>query len=616
MPERGVVERTEEFFGDNTPLKRAFGEGFEPRPQQRALAMEVAKAMDSCGRLVAEAPTGVGKTIAYLYPAILRARETKMPAVVATHSIALQGQIVAKDAPFLARAMGIRINAAPAKGRGNYLCMEKARRLMSERKSAKEPGAKWLAALADFMEETADGDRAGFRGEPRYWHLVACDNETCRMRKCRFFRTCWMTVARQRIADADLVVANHALLFASMNGEGEGVIPAMSSLVIDEAHEMEDEAAGQFGHNVTLSKIMALTRLKGSAAAKEAGAMADEEFHALMDSVALRGHGTGPMALTAPPQFARRLGSLLMAACRDAAAMKKQGEATALADLGHALSRLRDLDLGQWAMWAGGEPDGGPSLSAQPVDVSKMLKSRYPSDTPVIAASATLAVNGSMEVFMRRAGLDGAKTVVLDSPFKLEGKVKAYAARTLPPPTSKSFTEAAAPHVQRILEESKGRAFLLFTSYSSLQEFAAELQPFLKMNNMEAIVQRRGEPASTVLEKYMAAKHPVLFGTSGFWTGVDIPGEALSAVVVMKLPFPSPSEPMEAAREAAAGQGYEGFNAYSVPRAVTKFRQGLGRLVRRGGDGGIMAVMDSRIYSKPYGKAFLDAMPVPISETF
>ena len=135
MPERSVVERTEEFFGENTPLKRAFGEGFEPRPQQRALAMEVAKAMESCGRLVAEAPTGVGKTIAYLYPAILRARETKMPAVVATHSIALQGQIVAKDAPFLARAMGIRIAAAPAKGRGNYLCMEKARRLMSERKS-------------------------------------------------------------------------------------------------------------------------------------------------------------------------------------------------------------------------------------------------------------------------------------------------------------------------------------------------------------------------------------------------------------------------------------------------------------------------------------------------
>ena len=616
MPEKTVAECAEAFFGERSPLKAAFGQGFEPRRQQRELAVAVGKAMDSCGRLVAEAPTGVGKTLAYLYPAMLRAKRTGLPAVVSTHSIALQGQIVSKDAPFLAKAMHESIRPAAAKGRGNYLCMEKMRRLMTDRRSAKRPGPAWLARIVEFAENTQDGDKAGFTGDPSFWHMAACDNETCPGRKCRYFKSCWLTMARAKIADADLVVANHALLFATMAGGGEGAIPPMSCLVIDEAHEIEDEAAAQFGHEVTLSKLLSLTRLKDSDAAREARRLARDEFGKLMESVALKGFGTGPMALDTAPDFTQRLSRLLKQAAKDANAMKKAGEAMAVSDMARSLSLMAHLEPPGWAIWAGGEADGGGSLSAQPVDVSLMLKARYPSDIPIIAASATLAVDGSMDVFMKRTGLDGSDTVMLDSPFKLEGKVKACAAKTLPPPGDKEFAECAAPYVGKILEESKGRAFLLFTSYSALHECAAELMPFLRKAGMTPVVQRRGDPPAAIIDRYLKSKKPVLFGTSGFWTGVDIPGEALSAVVVMKLPFPSPSEPLEAAREAAAGKDYDGFLAYAVPRAVTKLRQGLGRLVRRDGDGGIMAVMDSRVFTKPYGKAFLDAIPVEVTEVF
>ena len=606
MPEPVTAsEAVEWFFGDSSPLKAVYGSGFEARPAQRRLAMAVAEAIDSCGRLCAEAPTGVGKTMAYLLPAVWTARRTRMPAVVSTHSIGLQDQIVAKDVPALAKALGGKVTAAAAKGRGNYLCLLRTRHMAEGGSFLMRGGcgASWFASLVSWADGSPDGDRSSFRGDPSFWPLVSCEFEGCGGRSCEFYRECFLTRARQSLADADVIVANHAVVFAAMVQGWDSVLPQPSSIVMDEAHAMEDSAAEKFGADAMVRDVVSCLRAAGMA---EAAKDAEEHFRRTAEDMALRGFAGGPMRIRkgalAPAWIAEKLAE---------ASRRSRDEAVRLSASAAGWS-LRLAERGfrsGWAAWLGGDPDGRPNIHARPVDVSRMIAKGFPAGVSVAAVSATLATGGSTETFAMRNGMEGAKSLVLESPPP-KG-VRAFIGKSIPPPTDhEEYLAAAFKALAGFLVKSRGGSFVLFTSFGDISRCADAMGAWMKKKGMDMVVQRRGDQPHALLKRYLAARRPVLLGNASFWTGVDIPGDALSTVVVMKLPFPSPSEPLEAARAEAAGGGKEGFMAYSAPKAAVMLRQGLGRLVRRKGDTGTLAVMDSRMVWRKYGRMFLDAIPV------
>ena len=598
-------EAAEIFFGEDSPLKRAYGSGFEARPAQRELALAVARTLDSCGRLCAEAPTGVGKTMAYLLPAAWLAGRTRMPAVVSTHSIGLQDQIVSKDAPALSKALGRKVAVASAKGKGNYLCLLRLKYMAEGGSFLKRGGCgpSWFASLAAWADGSPDGDRSSFRGDPAFWHLVSCEFDGCEGRSCEFYRECFLTRARQSLADADVIVANHAVVFAAMAQGWDSILPQPSSIVMDEAHAMEDAAAEKFGSDVMVRDVASCLKAAGMA---EAAKDAEEHFRKSAEDMALRGLSGGPMRVRKGDLFPEWIAWRM-----DEASRKAKDEAARLS----AIAVCRSLRLAErgfrsgWAAWLGGDPDGKANIHARPVDASDMMRGGFPKGVPVIAVSATLAAGGSVEMFAKRNGMEGAEPLVL--PATPPKGVKAYAARDIPPPTAhEAYLAASFEALAKFLPKSRGGAFVLFTSFGDISRCADAMGGFMKRNGMDMVVQRKGDQPHALLKRYLSAKRPVLLGNASFWTGVDIPGDRLSMVVVMKLPFPSPSEPLEEARAEHAGGGKEGFMAYSAPKAALMLRQGLGRLIRRKGDRGVMVVMDSRMVRKQYGRMFLEALPV------
>jgi ATP-dependent DNA helicase DinG len=628
----GFVASVDRVFGDDGPLARSLDE-FEPRPGQRAMACAVAEVIDEGGVLLAEAGTGTGKTLAYLVPGIISRRRI----LVSTGTKTLQEQIFNKDLPELRRALGIPFTSACMKGRGNYLCLHRFEAFRDDPMARAFADPALVETIADWARRTGSGDRAELEALPDeagFWPDIAATTDNCLGAECPRFQDCFITRMRQRAADSDVVIVNHHLLCADasvrQSAYGE-VIPECHVAIIDEAHQLEDVATQYFGVAVSSYRVedllhdterqLATGAIKGDAGdVRHASGRVQDRAALFFMQLANLQHVNGP------GEERRRVTS------RALGELQEPGESlkSALDALQGAIAVLRDagedvLAIGRRAgeirddlrfLLRASDPDfvyhvevrgRGAFLRASPIDVSTIVRELLLDRMQTtVLASATLSVAGSFDYVRRRLGIRGANEIRLQSEFDYAEQALLYLPPRMPDPRSPAFADAAVREIVEILRRSEGRAFVLFTSYSMLRHVERQLADVL---DYPLLVQGRA-PRSLLLRQFRSLGNAVLLATSSFWQGVDVVGEALSCVVIDKLPFASPGDPITAARiDAINAAGESAFSTYQLPLAILNLQQGLGRLIRHRHDRGVLAVLDPRVRTKGYGARFLEAMP-------
>ena len=619
------------------PLGRAVP-GFETRPAQLELADAVSRVFDDGGVLLAEAGTGTGKTLAYLVPAIL----SRHRVLVSTGTKNLQEQIYFKDLPVLQQTLGVPFTATYMKGRGNYLCLHRFEAWRDSIAIKSPDEERHIRLIGEWSGTSETGDRAELEDLPEdapFWSDIAASAENCIGSDCPRFNDCYVTRMRQRAAASDVVIVNHHLLCADaavrQSAFGE-VIPECHYAVIDEAHQLEDVATQYFGRAVSNYRVEALARDADRAAIAnlipdraKAGDMQDDVVrirdHARMFFAALQalryelpGGGGAESRIRIRATHTERVADegLALASSLEALeadiALAKDVPEEVLA-LARRSSELRD-DL-RFLMCADDpafvyflEVRGrGVYLRASPIDVSDVLHDAlFERLKGLVLTSATLTADGSFEYLRGRLGVREADEIRLDSEFDYARQAILYLPRRMPDPRSPQFVTSAAREIVQILKRTRGRAFVLFTSYANLRDVRAVAEAELEF----PIFVQGSAPRSALLRDFKATPHAVLLATSSFWQGVDVVGEALSCVIIDKLPFASPGDPIVAARiEAINARGGSAFGEYQIPLAVLALKQGLGRLLRHRLDRGVLAVLDPRLKTMGYGRRFLASLP-------
>ena len=613
------------FFGRGGRLQQAHP-GYEFRPGQLEMARAVAEALESRRHLLIEAGTGTGKTLAYLLPCIASGRRV----VISTGTKNLQEQLIFKDVPLLEAALGRDLRVACVKGRNNYACRRRIAELESQPALLTLPELETYGRIRQWAGESELGDRAELAFLPEnspLWERLNARKEICLGQKCPDFAECFLTRLRQQAQEADLIVVNHHLFFADLTLKQRdlpGVLPPYEAVVFDEAHELEEVAGQYFGASISSYQLQELDR--DAAAWARLQLVADGPWlgrlqHGVESGLALLlelGETPGRHPFLDRARFIaqnqgayRRLLDNLRAANGELMAQRGGGpEAESLArrlgDLAEKSAYLFEEDARGVVFWH--ERRGrGVVVGATPIEVAELLEEHLfvPCDT-VILTSATLAVAGSFDYVRGRIGLRHGAECSLPSAFDFERQALLYIPEDLPDPRAEEFTPQAAETIAALLECSGGRAFVLFTSYEQMRDTFARLEarlPFPLLLQGEA-------PRHLLLERFRATPQAVLFATGSFWQGVDVQGEQLSCVIVHKLPFASPADPVTAARiRAVAEAGGNAFVEFQVPHAVLALKQGFGRLIRSSRDRGVLALLDSRILRQRYGRIFLDSLP-------
>ena len=641
--------------------------GFEVRPQQLAMAAAVERAFDERQRLFVEAGTGVGKSFAYLIPAIRRVVERGERVVIATNTISLQEQLIEKDIPLLNAVIPEEFTAVLVKGRGNYVSLRRLK-LASEREGrlfSHDDDRSDLHRLEDWAYATEDGSLASLPQLPRpeVWDHVQSDAHNCMGRRCPTFDKCFYQAARRRMEHGQVLVTNHALFFAdlamrSRAGASGGVLPPYHHVVLDEAHEIEDVASEHFGVRLSESGVRHLLRTlyqtgtgRGFLSAMRGGADADgaieeairavrtcesaaeRQFDALWRWNEVRGEASGRMR--EPGAVEDHLSAPMLAL---AAALRMlrdridhepdQFELNAYAARAEAHGTCaRDLmaqALGGCVYWveAGKRRRGerpNVTLVCAAVDVGPILREHlFAQDKGVVLTSATLATGqGDFRHAAVRLGCDDPQTLQLGSPFDYGRLVRLIVERAMPEPDHPDYEDELSRRVLHHVRATDGGAFVLFTSFRTLDAVAERIAADLVDMGHPLHVQGTGVPRNTLLERFRADERSVLFGVSSFWQGVDVRGRALRNVIITRLPFEVPDRPIVQARhELIESRGGRPFFEDSLPRAVLRFKQGFGRLVRSSTDEGRVVVLDPRIATKRYGRAFLDALPEGVVPEF
>ncbi|HEY1304388.1 MAG TPA: helicase C-terminal domain-containing protein [Vicinamibacterales bacterium] len=652
---RRVVEST---FADDGPIAAAMP-GFEPRDGQRRMAHAVAAIVEGGGTLLAEAGTGTGKTLAYLIPAIL----SRQRVLVSTGTKNLQEQIFFKDLPALRETLGVPFTATLMKGRSNYLCLHRWETYRDGVEGNTSAGGRlieaadhvFLPVIQDWSRTTATGDRAELRDLPEdvaLWKEISAEAESCLGTECPRYGDCFVTLMRQRAAESDVVIVNHHLLCADasvrQSAYGE-VIPSCATLVVDEAHQLEDVATQYFGVSFSSYRVDDLVR----DAERMLGTASFSAQQSREIGTALMRVADGSRQFFSGLTLARMIHTAVDPRVRYTSdSMLEHGEdgltlAGALEDLEQALAQAQRPST---SLGGGGEEPGvtmEPNeaaatierrarelrsdlrfllraddadfvfyleqrgrvlfLRASPVDVSRIVRTAlFDRFRAIVLTSATLAVDGSFTYVKGRLGIGEPMELRVSSEFDYARQALLYLPRRMPPPKSPSFAEAVARETIALLTRSQGRAFVLFTSYKVLRT----VQPFVEMAMPYPIFVQGTAPRSALIEQFRSTPNAVLLATSSFWQGVDVVGDALSCVVIDKLPFASPGDPVTAARiDAIAGRGGDAFTDYQVPLAILTLQQGLGRLIRHRGDRGVLAVLDPRLRTMGYGRRFLSSLP-------
>jgi ATP-dependent DNA helicase DinG len=612
-----------DFFRQNGLLSRAL-EGFEARPSQERFSRAVETTLRDGGVLLAEAGTGTGKTLAYLLPAVELGRRV----VVSTGTKNLQEQLVTKDIPLLARALGRDLSVAVMKGRGNYLCLLRVRSFAEAGSFRRLDEIPLFRAVEAWAPTTATGDRAEIADLPdtaEFWREISAASENCIGQSCPDFDACWVTEMRRRALEADIVIVNHHLLCADLavkDGSYGEVIPPYDTVILDEAHLLEDVATQYFGVTVSshrfddlcrdVERELSAAKLDAREVRSEAETLrhrADRFFRLLAMG---RGQRLAPDWMTSrmteeSDALLLRLQGLKTAILalpeRPEALNALAGRAHALADeVGFVLQAEQDSHV--YFVETRGR---GVFLKATPIDVSSMLQELlFDRVRAAVLTSATLAVDGGFDYLKARLGLDAAEELLLPSPFDFGEQAMLYVPRGMPEPRAPAFVDRAAEEIVSLLEESRGRAFVLFTSYANMNAIAERVA-----GEIDYPLLMQGEaPKAMLLETFKRTPGAVLFATSSFWQGVDVVGEQLSCVIIDKLPFASPGDPVVSARiDRLRNRGGNPFAEYQVPVAILGLKQGLGRLIRSRSDRGILAVLDSRLIEKSYGGRFLESLP-------
>jgi ATP-dependent DNA helicase DinG len=614
-----------QFFSRSGVLSRCHP-NYEFRAGQLEMAEAVEAALADKRHLIVEAGTGTGKTLAYLIPAILSGKRI----VISTGTKNLQEQIFFKDVPFLKEHLGGDIRVCYMKGRNNYACRQRIY------DAEREPILEGLSEVADFEivreweKTTESGDRAEIRTLPEatsVWAKVDARRELCTGQKCQQFERCFITRMHQHAAESDIIIVNHHLFFADLAVKEEeygGIIPEYAAAILDEAHDIEDAASQYFGVSVSNYQFEDLRRDIGAVARRKnfGSVELDRILVAVGDAFArffaIFGESEGRVGF------------------RGHAAFLDEYEAE-YSDVAHGLElinahlqlvkdapeeaiplvrRVGDMARGL-AFWISGadrryvywvERRGrGCFLQATPIELASVLSEKlFGNVDTVVLTSATLAVAGNFDHIERRLGAEGARTLIVPGHFDYQKQALFYVPQHLPDPRHAGFTRAASTEIARILEASRGRAFVLFTSYQQMRAVYDQVSFAI---DYPTLLQGTG-PRTALLEEFRRTPNAVLFGTSSFWQGVDVPGEQLSCVIVDKLPFAVPSDPVIEARIAAIReQGGNPFYEYQIPQAALALKQGLGRLIRSGSDRGVLVLLDNRITKQRYGQVFFDSLP-------
>jgi ATP-dependent DNA helicase DinG len=638
-----MQEALEAIFGPGGLIARAHP-NYEYRSGQVEMAAAVTDAFERGHIAIIEAGTGTGKTLAYLVPAIASGRRV----IVSTATKSLQEQLFEKDIPFLQRVLPNPFRAAYMKGRSNYICINRLRRASEAPILENMEDFDRFEAIREWVRETETGDRAELVDLPenlRFWPAIDARSDTCLGQRCPDFDACFITRMRQQAEEADVVIVNHHLFFAdlALRGDDYGhVIPDYTAVVFDEAHEIEEIAASYFGSTVSNYRIHDLVADLGRLTITDADSLRDlvstaarltqrtDRFWMGL-AAAIRGQQgeegeqratisnalfveRGPDGLGVTSMLGQAfldvydtLGHLtgILGSIKDPPpevdALGRRAEQLRL-DL-EFLAAAEDPNFVYWYERRG----RGVFLHATPVDVSSLLTDRLFErlDTAVLT-SATLTSGGEFDYIRSRLGIVEAEQLAVESHFDYSTQALLYLPQRMPDPRDRTFASRVAEEVIALVEASRGRAFVLFTSLNQMRDVHDIVQPRIEY---PTLVQGEGSKAG-LLDRFRRTEGAILFGTSSFWQGIDVQGDALSCVVIVKLPFAVPSDPVVAARSRAVEErGGNPFFDYSVPEAVITLKQGFGRLIRSGEDTGVIAILDPRLRTKSYGRVFLQSLP-------
>jgi len=627
-----------QFFAPGGVLSRMHP-AYEFRRGQLQMAQSVEQALEEKRHLIVEAGTGTGKTLAYLVPVIRSGKRV----IISTGTKNLQEQLFHKDIPFLEQALFPggegRLNACYMKGRNNYLCRKKLYDLTDQPVLSGLEEIEHYRAIAAWEKTTQTGDRAELAELPEasaLWHKIDARSDTCLGQKCSSWDKCFITEMHRRAMESDIIIVNHHLFFADLSiklqseyAPDAGILPEVGAVIFDEAHELEDVAGSYFGVSVSNGRVEELCRdVEASLqrnhmlSASISGALKSLRDRAMF-FFALLPQGEGRFSFENRRDFLEENGEEFMALQQAFTRLGSELEnlpskpeevfnfARRAQELQVQFGFLMESEDPNTVFWIerrrGGRDKFNVYLQATPIDVAPILKTcLFDKLECAVLTSATLAVGGGFEYMRRRLGLEHTRESVLPSHFDYENQALFYVPPDLPDPRTPQFAAKAADRIQRLLEITRGRAFVLFTSYAQMNDVYQRL-----LGEIDFPMLLQGDaPKSALLEEFRLTPNAVLFATSSFWQGVDVQGEQLSCVIIDRLPFAVPSDPVVAARvKSIDAEGGNAFFQYQVPAAVITLKQGFGRLIRSLHDRGLLALLDNRILKKAYGRMFIESLP-------
>jgi ATP-dependent DNA helicase DinG len=602
--------------------------GYEFRPSQLGMAEIVEGAFQKQQHVVIEAGTGTGKTLAYLIPAIRSGRRV----VISTATKSLQEQLFQKDVPFLQKHFAPNLKVALMKGRSNFLCRQKVHQMVGQPVLKGIDEVDWFSQIRDWEKLSETGDRSELTFLPddaELWHRIDARSDLCTGQKCAEFQSCFITAMHQRAQEADLIIVNHHLFFADLairQDDFGSILPEYSAVIFDEAHEIEDVASDYFGRQISSYRFEELSRDAENMLRVlhiEAGPLRKhlvrvrERARSFFENFPER-EGRYPFQPAERQSFLeqnRETYDDLTAAVKrleaELSALQPKPEevvtlARRAAEVRRELEFLLESNEKSYVYWF--ERRGkGVFLAATPIDVSEILREKlFDQFDTVVLTSATLAVGGRFDYLKQRLGVQPSKEVVLPQEFNFHEQALLYIPESLPDVRNPAFGERAAQEIIQLIEISQGRAFCLFTSNAQMRDLHERVSGRVRF----PLLLQGTAPRTILLDRFRTTPNAVLFATASFWQGVDVPGAQLSCVIIDKLPFAVPSDPIVAARVRALEEdGRNAFAEYQVPEAVLALKQGFGRLIRSKTDRGILAILDNRIRRMQYGRIFLESLP-------